>query len=571
MRTIHKKISLVPYKSRINGILTSYNDEIVEKFSTSGNVITNYGMFPFDVKYDEKILSYPTLIDKYNFIKKYKKMLEYDACSGVSYYKDAVDYFKHEINNSDVESIDEYIELDEIFDSYGGDDFYEWCKKILFSGENSEEPTYPKWYMCEKCGKLESGVTDTITCPICNEEIQGISTAHINIQILFTNTIDDLGEMSIFSNEWEDGVDYRSYADGINSGTTVIYNDEIWQFNNNSSSGCVGSIYSEKYKERYFPQINGMPYDDDYKWYKKSKDLNKIEFDENQWVNNTELYFSNIGDKHPYKPLMESCHTYSYKDDKIIYEPTPRKMADKYFINTNGDMGYFIINNKIHTPFKSEYIEYGQDDNKRILLVHNVEAHNLNMKYVVMDDKKFFSKTETDGGEIKHYFIFGDIDKTKIDKCNYESIYEKTYFEKKEGVFLTFNGEPYIVNNNSVIINDITYENITGYFDVDGRYVYIKDGGGVRSVVTMSREEEGENVKYYPKKTDVTFLGKQIVDPQENDSFGYEFMADMLFSYKPYVVYDIKYMSGKTESKLSSFVSDTIAYDDMGNKLPRSV
>ena len=59
-----------------------------------------------------------------------------------------------------------------------------------------------------------------------------------------------MGEYSIFCEDWEEGVSY-------NQGNIAIYDDRIWVKN----SMDYGSIFSEKYKEFYFPQIKDIKHD----------------------------------------------------------------------------------------------------------------------------------------------------------------------------------------------------------------------------------------------------------------------------------------------------------------------
>ena len=106
MQIITKKISLEPYKSRINGSLTSFDGEDVVTFSDYRKLdirYNNYGLFPCNVicpkdkcNSDEDItLSYPTLMERYHFCKRYKEMLKYDNCEDGGFYANAVTYYTH--------------------------------------------------------------------------------------------------------------------------------------------------------------------------------------------------------------------------------------------------------------------------------------------------------------------------------------------------------------------------------------------------------------------------------------------------------------------------------------------
>ena len=187
MRIITKKISLEPYKSRLNGSLKAYDGEELPVDFTSYNKydirFNNYGMLPLDVKYGDMVLSYPTLIERYYFCKKYVEMLGYDTKCGNCKYNDAIDYYNHTSKYQINSTKQTYEDLHNTFINYGGINFLNWCNEILFGGKNVEYSTYND-------AELSSKINNT---------------AHINIPILFTNTVDDMGEFSIFCDEWEEG------------------------------------------------------------------------------------------------------------------------------------------------------------------------------------------------------------------------------------------------------------------------------------------------------------------------------------------------------------------------------
>ena len=330
MKIISKKISLTPYISKINGTLDSYNEYgVKQSFSTYDETkMNNYGMFPLDVicpkdkcnSDNDLILSYPTLMERYYFCKHYKEMLKYDNCEDGGYYLDAVTYYYHNFKYQTEELKQEYLKLDNLFNEYGGDDFLTWCDNILYGGN-----------------------------------VVYSDTAHILIPILFTNTIDDLGEFSIFCDEWEEGVEYQE-------GDVAIYEDEIWLKNNKG----YGSDYDEKYKE--------------------------LNFSTSGWSSYTDAKLSAI---------TNTDTTYSVKNGKVFYDSdvNANNMADKYDIITNGVLGFYVINDKIYKPFKAEYIYY----NGKYILVQNCDNFvQLNMKYCYIEGQKIFSKIN-DVNE--HYFI----------------------------------------------------------------------------------------------------------------------------------------------------------------------
>lgn len=538
MKIIYKKISLSPFKSRINGSLTSYhNYDNFEEFPnySENSKIHNYGMFPFDVKYKDLTLSYPTLMERYHFCKKYKEMLKYNNCNNeYDYYDNSLEYYKHEVSNKSNDEQKIYEDMDKLFDEYGGNDFYKWCNNIL---KNSNFNDYSDKF---------------------NDNIK--NTAHINIPILFTNTIDDLGEFSIFSNEWEAGENYQTE---LSYGTTVIYDDEVWQFKPNKDiENDYGSIYSKKYKESYFPQISDLTTNPDYQWYQKSKEKNAIENGEKQWINYTDYYFNNGEGNTLYsnnycENNTNSETTYANKDGKIIYCPTPNDMSYNYEIIKNKH-GYFLINDTLYDIINIEYVEYVNND---ILFVHTIEQPNYNVKYCTYNELKFYSKTD-DNDVTKHYFEFYDENGEKIRKN-----------VNNDGYFINYQGKPHKVNDDNetlTIIKDdlsITYYKLDGYCIIDGQTFYVKG----TDIVTPNRKDiENDKIGYILDNSLSTTIGKKISQNEQlnNTSSGYTVSDNTINVFKPYVEYSLSKISGYTESKLNSFMSYNTITDDVGNILP---
>lgn len=465
MRIISKKISLTPYISKINGTLSSYNEygtlQDSSEFKPYDNTkMNNYNMFPLDVIYNGKILSYPTLMERYYFCKRYKDMLKYDNCEeNGGQYDDAVTYYYHNFKYQTEELKQKYLKLDNLFNEYGGDDFLTWCESILYGGN----VTYS-------------------------------DTAHINITILFTNTIDDLGEFSIFCDEWEEGVEYQE-------GDVAIYDDEIWLKNDKG----YGSDYDEKYKE--------------------------LNFSTSGWNSYTDSKLSGI---------TNTDTIYSVKNGKVFYgtDVNANNMADKYDIITNDDLGFYVVNNNIFKPFKAEYIYY----NGKYILVQNCDNFvQLNMKYCYIEGQKIFSKIN-DVNE--HYFIRDN----NIYKIN------------NENIFIEINGELIQVNNNKIIVNNITYNKIDSYSIIEGKRYFISSD----NFITFKRNDEGTE---YTLKVINTDLGEKETNANK-DTIGYNIIDNKVYVYKPYNEYSTSKISGYTESKLSSLLNYRRFKDDMGNELP---
>lgn len=511
MKIISKKISLEPYKSRINGSLTSYNGDEIETFydyNIKSN-INNYGMFPYDVIYNGKVLSYPTLMKRYYFCKRYKEMLKYDNCEDGGYYTNAVTYYTHNFKYN-IESLkQEYTNLDNTYIEYGGDDFLNWCKNILYGGAADYS-----------------------------------ETAHILIPILFTNTIDDLGEFSIFCDEWEEGIEYKK-------GDIVLYDDNVW-VKKITDSEKYGSIYSNRYKELYFPELGKeISYEDssikehmffnnaDYEWYVKSNITSG-----SQWDNNTDIYFDSSKTKNDYTSNIIPNNTkYSVRNGKIYYNATPINMSYKYNIITN-EKGFFPIDNEIYEPSECEYIEY---DSKIILVYKSINFIQLNEKYCLIDGNKLFSFTN-ESNPNSHYFVINNIK-----------------YDVKKDWLITYNGNGFKINANTVTLYKMSYPKIEGYSVINGKKYYISNN----KIVTLKRGND-EGTLFTLNEDAITDLGKYYSTSEEinNTTSGYTISDNMVCVFKPYNEYSVSGMSGYTESKLSSLRTYGLAFDDMGNELP---
>lgn len=219
MRIISKKISLEPYKSRINGSLKCYEEESFDYVKPDYTKVKykpkmyNYGMIPYNVIYNGKIFSYHTLMERYYFCKKYKKLIKYEnaKCSDGE-YKDVIEFYEKTFEYKSESLYEIYVKLNNTYNEYGGDEFLEWCEDNLYGGTNI---TYS-------------------------------DSANITIPLLFTNTIDNMGETSIFCDEWEPGINYKSEKN--NGGAIVTYDDNIFKLKKDSK----GYKYDELYKELLF-------------------------------------------------------------------------------------------------------------------------------------------------------------------------------------------------------------------------------------------------------------------------------------------------------------------------------
>ena len=271
---------------------------------------SNYGMIPMGIVYSGKRYSFERLSKIYGFFKDYYYLLNHRGHCNVTYSSAKAFYDGESANYAEEMPYgtfeDTYTELDNKFAYYGGNSFYEWiCNNVIptytiskaytdyWKTETLYYPDVIKWigwfdarseyssYTTESSCKSISG-----DCCECVEYVKRGGKAErdrmaawcSSLTILGTVTdkcfdpytitpisiqtsIDDLGEMSIFCEEYKEGVDYRTiptesadthtiihYESGnTHSGTSVIKDGKVYQLTSGS-----GYIFDSKYMETNF-------------------------------------------------------------------------------------------------------------------------------------------------------------------------------------------------------------------------------------------------------------------------------------------------------------------------------
>lgn len=567
MKHLYKKISLEPYISRQCGIIPSYESgyDTIVSFDPKTSMTSNYGMIPMSVLFKGKCLSYSELMFRYHFCKDYIKLLTTNhQCKNIK-YNSAIDYYNHEIQYKTIELEHEYREMGDKFNNYGGYEFVSFCEETCFPtfvfNVQFEDKDYiinawnidrmsfidvNKWIKklndlknsdipCDKCRYEELYGDEVIpTMEQWLNKLNSVSFCEetcIDIPILFTTSIENLGEFTIFSKDWNEGEDYGS------EGATVIFNDDLYEFNPKGND--FGSLYSTKYKENYFPNKNAIKGTWMEEWLDKSG--NNLKYNINQWERKS------ISDD---KSCFSESQFYSLKDGRKINNPTKDKMSYQYNIDTNNNLGFFYIKGNLYRVFESEYIIY----DKEICLIYDFESSNIGIKYCTINGVNYYSYYEDN----KH--------KIKVNGKEIELTTPK-------GSFIFLNDVPILIEDNKIKLYDklnecnIIYNKFDGITEVDGNIIYINDNKSFK----FNRKDNGSDIEYVNDNTILTYVGWYYNSDSYNKEKLYEISGNTLYFHKPYKIYDKTKTTGYTETKLSLLIDDVVAYDDMGNKLPCSL
>ena len=502
MRLIKKKISLEPFKSRNNFKINSYYNGSLFTFTEKSDEC-NYGMIPTDVIKNAKIITYSTMMRIYYFMKNYNKLLKRNTKCTSFYsekefieYKDSVDYYNNEVEDKSPTKEQYYIDLKNEYDDYVsklGNNFIDWVDNKFDKdeyGKGGGKYISPYEYL---------GTEDVKELKLVN---------CINIPILMTNTIDDIGELTTFSKEWESG-------DIYNENDLTTYENEI--FKKNSEPGD-GSIFSTKYKESYFGSIEYLNYinSEDLEWLNKSN--GKTVGSLNQWDNVTENYFKDENNNE----LPNYELKYAYKNGNVIINPTKEDMRETYKIDT--DSIYCYKNNQYKSK-KHKYII----NNSNKYVVFDIMINNVKLSYTIIDD-------------IKYYSIFDS----------------KNEFINYKGVLLSIQNGDFIEHNNEFISidNNRDVKKLYGIVKVENKIYYINLNKKIVSINNIEKE-------------DCSCFGCYNSNPNESTK-GYEINGTNLYIYKPYKLSQGNELEGKTETKLSCLYTKPFACDNLGKTLPCS-
>lgn len=367
----------------------------------------------------------------------------------------------------------------------------------------------------------------TIPClNISNKESLIISEPSISIPLTLNCNIQNIGEMTPISENWDSGYEYNASIQSeeeldYDGGAIVYYNDDTWIL---ETYNWPGYIYSSKYKEVYFGNVNGMTYDEYVNY--QDNDENDIESS----TNNNEQWKRYID----YLPKINGdlLKKYSYKGNKLIINPNPFVMSSEYEIVTNENYGFCLKYNKICQLFECEYFVF---NDKPHLIYYVYEKIN---PYVIIDGKRIWLDFVKSSNNTKVFI--------KNNKC----IEINNLFDVKSGLCFFYNGMLYEKKDG---------EFIYGYAEVDNVIVhFIKTNNDIKEMV--ENEHLGKYVKYDELQYQSDNTQRYYTTyTQENKTY-------LKFS-NPYVIYDAKYINGETTSRLSEFIDEiNIATDNLGNR-----
>lgn len=540
--------------------VTDYTD-----YNVCADGVNISGKTVFSGDTEIKVLTYPTVKKWYHFFVEYFKLLKSNKC-GVA-YQSALDYFNRENPFGVGNTANYYAELDRLFNARGGRDFYQWLTDICFPTfiiTNPEIANYwgtttlpyvtalkwSNWFV--KWDKF-SEITDPAECEneedccVCVEYVKRggkafaeelklwletiaqlhednkqyfLNTGCFTLPISFLVNIDDLGQMDIFSKEWEANDNYG--CECVWSGGTVMYQPVLIDNEGNKTvvdnsfiltTNTTGSEYDETYLEN---QFQSSAWTDSLTYHIRK---------------NKENYTSDI-----------TGYAYNH-NGVLVYNPSLENMAIKYNLNEY-DFGVIAYKNQALPIFENDYVVY--DGPIKILQgKHYLVKYTNSIPYVIVNNKRIIA-TKDDSGQYKFYFnsVF----------CSPSPEDGKEI--RLKGKFVFINNIPVLIENDDYVVYDnIQYPWFEHDVTIDGERYFTKN----RGLYTHMGVDYNERIDVYQVPSNEEWVWYDVCD-DINPHY-------VLITYK-YIVYKANILTGYTESYLDSLRIAETSTDDIGNVLP---
>lgn len=556
-----------------------------------------------------KILTYYTLNKWYSFFKKYFELIHHPSYP--RHYENAIDYYTKEILVKNEEQEAYYQSLDDTFVSRGGQAMYDWISNNCivqyqipkeFADEwNTTYLYYPdaiKWYYwfkkrseeyklvseLEDCHLVDLGDGNCCDCTefvrlgghtfldglekwINSVEVNqefATNSASITIPLSIINSIDDLGEMAIFSSKWEEERDYHNTLDECIDGGTIIHSPYIKYFKcKKCGFEAPEADFEVQHSKlncncRQYDIFDATLYDtymikcgEEHKGYYYNKYYENT-FESNDWINYTDYYINN----NPERFTTDGINTFTYSpvNGKIIYNPTEITQTIK--VNKTPDV---CINGNTYDVIDGEYVElcYSTDIFANLKYKNHTKLQIFkegDIEYAILNGKRKYVKTDPSDPSNKRIYFLSEYN------CHDEGCPVST------GSYIIFDGCLYLVEDNKVVVNNdessIIYPVLNGYFDIDNNRFYISGN----TVVVQNTAEYNENANAY------TYTFRPL-DDEELRVFNIEKIVvsedkTYVTLYYVFEVHNCSVVSGYTDSKLDLLRRKEITTDDLGNELP---
>ena len=438
------------------------------------------------------------------------------------------------------------------------------CEEYFNRGGKREYDRMLDWY-----NNVQSGISANNQSISANVECF-IPTMDDKIQL--HNSLDDLGQYTIFSKEYELGIDYRtaSYGDTENThgGTVVEMSGDTMILREGRDSFC----YSPYYMEKVYDQNSWENYTDRYMHYAlcpKCGYYGVLNAEGKCPICGYDGHDKEYGDliKNSSEFIADGYSFYAYDNNNVMYtgkttSDVVSQMSSAYtydIISTNS----ILIDGVLYDIQESEYGTYDLNNQymsgKTFFVYREKETST---PYTLINGKKVYADWYSHPNPSFcnrpcYYFTFFKNEKTVYDKrganckivddsfniTDYKPFgrkYESTSMCSGDVIsYISYMGQIYEVDESGVTINETEYPRVSGYaYSVDNDLMYCISGH---------------------------VLDSEMLNEIPNSSISGDTIIIGL-DYEPHI-YSAKELSGHTVSRLTDLESTDVLIDDIGNKV----
>lgn len=377
----------------------------------------------------------------------------------------------------------------------------------------------------------------------------------VNMQI----SIDDLGEFSIFSKEYELGIDYRTIktkADGDH--TTTDYDK------NNSNGGTVVTIDG---KTMILTAGTGFEFDNVYMemyrgdgWAEYNPDLEQVacSFEEYDYAyREPNSGYTTGGTRTCYPQGNPFFYTFDDEDKRVVAdteEELRRELSVPYPIE---EYDSILIGNSLYEVERAEYGSYS--GNNRFLdgkIFYVFREQYTDTPYTLINGKKVYADFYPFGDVCNQFYYFPFF---KVDDFDNDSTCSGSTFNPSEykpfprtstqvtdyEYYITYAGSQHRVTGSSLVINDDEYPRISGICNTEDEMLYLLYGDD-RNIWHFNGDvfEKTDDYEVLPEASEI----RKKIDGNIK-------------------VYTGGVLTGNTISKLNDLRSNALLVDDIGNTI----
>lgn len=474
----------------------------------------------------------------------------------ILFYPDVIKWMKwfsdrEELNYEEAANFELERGLTELWDckAEGVDDCCD-CEEYFGRGGDRIYQEMKKWY-----NKVQSKILSSISKPC--------SMPTIILPTELQLSIDDMGEFSIFSTDYELGKDYRvaHYGDSANthSGTVVTMDGNSMYLSGDS----LGFSFNPEYMEKF--ESGWTSYTDRYIMHEYDCNAKGCEH-KKTYNNKNEFYVSAV----TYYTYDENNvkHTGAGSIDNAKNEI--KEKLTKIYPLTTCDNGWILIDGVL---YEIKEAEFGKYDQSNVYLKDNTylvfREDGTNTPYTFVNGKKVFADFYPAKDSGVFYFPFFLSESAEfVETCsgklfnieNYKQF--ERYKRSKQIYYIEYHGKVYNLGD---VIQDS--------YEIDGNEYYKVSGYTVNEYGDTLYCING--VKFYNDASVTGGLEDYILEGYDTPSCTVDKNGNNIIKIEPFMddehsiftIYSVDEITGQTVSKLSDIRLYNVLTDDVGNTI----